>query len=74
MPGGSVTTPAQWAKALGFTTRPALVLYDEGREVFRFDGHLVGAGGQTFPPGTALSDGTVSCTFGCLPAACRKSS
>ena len=39
-PEGAATTPAQWAKALGFTTRPALVLYDEGREVFRFDGHL----------------------------------
>lgn len=39
-PDGTATTPAQWAKALGFTNRPALVLYDEGREVFRFDGHL----------------------------------
>jgi thioredoxin-related protein len=39
-PDGNATTPALWAKALGFTTRPALVLYDEGREIFRFDGHL----------------------------------
>ena len=39
-PDGTPTTPAQWAKALEFTTRPALVLYDEGREIFRFDGHL----------------------------------
>lgn len=39
-PDGSATTPAQWAKALGFTTRPAFVLYDQGREVFRFDGKL----------------------------------
>jgi thioredoxin-related protein len=40
MPDGTVTTAAQWAKALGFTNRPALALFDEGREVFRFDGHL----------------------------------
>jgi thioredoxin-related protein len=40
MPDGSVTTPAQWAKALGLAARPALALYAEGREVFRFDGHL----------------------------------
>jgi thioredoxin-related protein len=39
-PDGTATTPAQWASALGFTTRPALVLYDEGREIFRFDGQL----------------------------------
>jgi thioredoxin-related protein len=39
-PDGSATTPAQWAKALGFAARPALVLFDEGREVFRFEGHL----------------------------------
>lgn len=40
MPDGSVTTPAQWASTLGFTNRPALALYDGGREIFRFDGRL----------------------------------
>lgn len=40
MPDGTAGTPAQWAKALGFATSPALALYDEGREVFRFEGHL----------------------------------
>jgi thioredoxin-related protein len=39
-PEGTATTAAQWARELGFTTRPALVLFDGGREVFRFDGHL----------------------------------
>ena len=39
-PRGNATTPAQWVKALGLTYRPALVLYDEGREVFRFEGRL----------------------------------
>lgn len=37
---GRMTTPAQWAKALGLSHRPALVLFDEGREVFRVDGEL----------------------------------
>jgi thioredoxin-related protein len=39
-PDGSETTPAQWASALGLANRPAFALFDEGREVFRFDGHL----------------------------------
>ncbi len=39
-PQGTVTTPAKWAQALGFAARPAFVLYDQGREVFRFDGRL----------------------------------
>jgi thioredoxin-related protein len=39
-PDGTATTAAQWAAALGFTTRPALALYDEEREIFRFDGQL----------------------------------
>ncbi|MBI3044626.1 MAG: thioredoxin fold domain-containing protein [Betaproteobacteria bacterium] len=39
-PQGNAITPAQWVKALGLTYRPALVLYDEGREVFRFEGRL----------------------------------
>lgn len=37
---GKMTTPAQWVKALGLSHRPALVLFDEGREVFRVDGQL----------------------------------
>jgi thioredoxin-related protein len=39
-PDGNATTPAQWVKALGLTYRPALVLFDEGREVFRVDARL----------------------------------
>ena len=39
-PAGNMTTPAQWAKTLGLTYRPALVLFDEGREIFRIDGQL----------------------------------
>jgi len=37
---GKPTTPAQWARDLGLTYRPGLVLFDEGREVFRVDGRL----------------------------------
>jgi thioredoxin-related protein len=37
---GNATTPAQWVKTLGLTYRPALVLYDGGREIFRSDGRL----------------------------------
>jgi len=39
-PDGNATTPAQWARALDLTYRPAMVLYDEGRERFRMDGRL----------------------------------
>jgi thioredoxin-related protein len=39
-PGGKATTPAQWARSLGLSYRPALVLYDEGREIMRIDGLL----------------------------------
>jgi thioredoxin-related protein len=39
-PGGKATSPAQWVRALGLTYRPALVLYDEGREIMRIDGQL----------------------------------
>lgn len=39
-PDGQTTTPAQWVKALGLTYRPAVALFDEGREVFRMDGQL----------------------------------
>ncbi len=37
---GKSTTPAQWAKALGLSYRPGMVLFDEGREIFRMDGRL----------------------------------
>lgn len=37
---GNATTPAQWAKALNLTYRPAVVLFNEGREIFRMDTHL----------------------------------
>ena len=37
---GSTTTAAQWAKALKLTHRPALVLFDDGREIFRVEGIL----------------------------------
>lgn len=40
LPDGSASTPAGWAGALGFTTRPAFILFDAGREIFRFDGPL----------------------------------
>jgi thioredoxin-related protein len=36
-PDGTVTTPARWAKALGLTYRPSVVLFAEGREIFRID-------------------------------------
>jgi len=37
---GRTTTPAQWAKSLDLSYRPALVLYNEGREIVRIDTHL----------------------------------
>lgn len=37
---GRPTTPAQWVRALDLTYRPAMVLFDEGREIFRMDGRL----------------------------------
>jgi thioredoxin-related protein len=37
---GQVTTPAQWVKDLGLTYRPAVVLFNQGREMFRADGQL----------------------------------
>ncbi|HSC94667.1 MAG TPA: thioredoxin fold domain-containing protein [Burkholderiales bacterium] len=37
---GNATTPAQWAKALNLTYRPAVVLFNEGREILRVDTHL----------------------------------
>ena len=37
---GKMTTAVQWVKALDLSNRPALVLFDEGREVFRVDGQL----------------------------------
>lgn len=39
-PDGRTTTPAQWVTALGLTYRPAVALFDEGREVFRIDGRF----------------------------------
>ncbi|HEY7658785.1 MAG TPA: thioredoxin fold domain-containing protein [Burkholderiales bacterium] len=37
---GNATTPAQWAKALNLTYRPAVVLFNDGREILRVDTHL----------------------------------
>lgn len=39
-PEGNATTPAQWARKLGLTYRPAVVLFDGGREVLRIDSLL----------------------------------
>ncbi len=39
-PDGATTTPARWAKALKLSYRPALVLFNEGREVYRIDWQL----------------------------------
>jgi len=37
---GGVTTPKAYAKQLGLTYRPGLVLFDQGREISRIDGLL----------------------------------
>jgi len=37
---GQSVTPAHWAQALGLSYRPALVLYNEGRDIVRIDGRL----------------------------------
>lgn len=37
---GKTTTAGLWAKALDLSYRPAVVLYDEGREIARVDGRL----------------------------------
>jgi len=37
---GQTTTAGQWAQALKLSDRPALVLFDEGREIFRAEGIL----------------------------------
>jgi len=37
---GKPLTPAQWAKALDLSYRPAVVLYNEGREIVRIDTRL----------------------------------
>ncbi len=39
-PQGAMTTPAQWAKALKLSYRPAMVLFNEGREIYRIDWQL----------------------------------
>lgn len=37
---GATTTPAQWAKDLKLSYRPAVVLFNEGREIYRIDWQL----------------------------------
>jgi thioredoxin-related protein len=37
---GKTTTPAQLAKAMDLSYRPAVVLFNEGREIYRVDGRL----------------------------------
>jgi hypothetical protein len=37
---GAATTPARWVKALGLSYRPAVVLFNEGREIYRVDWQL----------------------------------
>jgi thioredoxin-related protein len=37
---GKAMTPGQWAKALGLSSRPAVVLFNEGSEISRIDGQL----------------------------------
>ncbi len=37
---GKTTTPAKWLKALDLSYRPAVVLFNEGREIQRVDGGL----------------------------------
>jgi thioredoxin-related protein len=39
-PEGKTMTAAQWANALDLSYRPAVVLFNEGREIFRVDGRL----------------------------------
>jgi thioredoxin-related protein len=39
-PTGKTTTPAQWAKTMDLSYRPAVVLFNEGREIYRVDGRL----------------------------------
>jgi len=37
---GTRTTPALWVKSLNLSYRPGLVLFDQGREIYRIDGRL----------------------------------
>jgi thioredoxin-related protein len=39
-PAGRSTTAGEWARSLGLSYRPAVVLYDEGREIMRIDARL----------------------------------
>lgn len=39
-PAGNAVTPAQWANALDLSFRPAVVLFNEGRPIFRMDSRL----------------------------------
>jgi thioredoxin-related protein len=37
---GTTTTAARWLESMGMTYRPALVLFNEGKEMYRADGRL----------------------------------
>jgi len=37
---GRMTTPAKWVKDLGLTYRPSLIMFNDGREIYRADGRL----------------------------------
>jgi thioredoxin-related protein len=39
-PAGNATTPKAWAAELGLTYRPAIVLFDQGREIARIESML----------------------------------
>lgn len=39
---GNTVTPLEWARRIGLTYRPGIVLYDNGREITRIDGLLYG--------------------------------
>ena len=37
---GQTSTPANWVKELGLTYRPSLVMFNQGKEMFRADGQI----------------------------------
>jgi len=39
-PDGNLTTPKQWAQDLSLTYRPAVIMFNEGKEIYRTDGIL----------------------------------
>ena len=39
-PAGNATTPKAWAKQLGLTYRPGIVLFDQGKEIIRIENLL----------------------------------